>query len=416
MFKKIFPGLLLIFVNMFSFSLLIPILPDIVNEALGESSGLVFGLILSIYSLMQFFATPFLGALSDCYGRRPILILSQAGTTLSWLIFGMAYFFQGQVWWGIPLVLVVLSFARVVDGITGGNNSVAQAWISDLSSGENRTQAFGYSGAAHGLALATGPLVGGLTYQTSYGMLATAGFSFALSVFTLVMIIWKLPETLEGEDRDAEFSVSFAKFNIFKQLALLNLNSEVSFIVFSRVCFALVFVSFTTSIALLFRETFGLEPGMIGVIMTMIGMFSVFNQSVVVRRFADFFQIKNAYFFAMFILMASFMCLSWIVNFSGGEFWGVTFVLLLPIFYFNNLSASSVMTLFRTIITNEAEKSKQGLATGIDESISALGRGLVPPLAGQFFDEVGFWVFFWYGVFLLIPVAGGLYVRRLSVK
>ena len=137
--RKLFPILLLTFVNVIGFSLLIPVLPEVLIFFTGESSGWLYGLLLSAYALSQFVAAPILGSLSDRYGRRSILLLSQMGTLLSWVIFGLAYFIPEN--WGVggmSVALLVIMFSRITDGLTGGNVSVAQAWVSDRTTAKEK--------------------------------------------------------------------------------------------------------------------------------------------------------------------------------------------------------------------------------------------------------------------------------------
>ncbi len=124
--RKTFPIVLLSLVNGIGFTLLIPVLPFIVRD-LGYSAA-VFGLLMAVYPMSQFFAAPLLGTLSDYYGRRPILLVSQAGTLLSWIIFAAAYFTTGSIW-----PLLIIAFSRVIDGLTGGNQSVANAYLADVT-------------------------------------------------------------------------------------------------------------------------------------------------------------------------------------------------------------------------------------------------------------------------------------------
>ena len=148
--KKLMPVLILTFVNVIGFSILIPVLPEVLKYFTGESSGLFYGLLLSSYALSQFLGAPILGSLSDKYGRRPILLLSQGGTILSWIIFASAYFIPKDMLVGsVSLPLVVIAISRILDGLTGGNVSVAQAWVSDKTTREEKTKAFGGTAGCH---------------------------------------------------------------------------------------------------------------------------------------------------------------------------------------------------------------------------------------------------------------------------
>jgi len=116
--KKLIPILLLTLVNTLGFSILIPVLPFIIKQY--DSSEVVFGLLLSAYSAFQFLAAPFLGSLSDYWGRKPVLLITQTGTLLSWLVFAVAYFLSAEILWlGAAISIWVIGIARMVDGVTG---------------------------------------------------------------------------------------------------------------------------------------------------------------------------------------------------------------------------------------------------------------------------------------------------------
>ena len=183
---------------------MIPILPFIVNQFGGGT--IMYGLLLSVYPFCQFFAAPILGSLSDYYGRRPILLLSQAGTMLSWVIFLMSAFVPHMNVFAISFPLLVIILARIADGITGGNNSVANAYLSDITNREEKTKAFGILGGVVGLGMVIGPAIGGLTMSSSLGYIAPVLVTLAVSVVTLIIMIKYLPESLKEENRKKELN------------------------------------------------------------------------------------------------------------------------------------------------------------------------------------------------------------------
>ena len=129
--KKLLPAYFLTFVNVIGFSILMPVLPFIVEKY--GAPDWVFGLLLSLYAAFQFVGAPYLGALSDSLGRKPILVISQAGTLLSWFIFLLALYLPDYTLFGVGVGLLVIGIARALDGVTGGNASVANAYVSDIT-------------------------------------------------------------------------------------------------------------------------------------------------------------------------------------------------------------------------------------------------------------------------------------------
>jgi MFS family permease len=174
---------LIAFINSLSFTILIPII-----YLYGKQFGLndfQTSLLFSTYSIAQFFATPVIGKLSDRFGRKPLLIISLAGTVIANTIAGTA------------TTATLLFFARFLDGITGGNASVAQAVISDVTSQKDRAQAFGIYGAAMGLGFVLGPATSLVAQQISLGTAFLV--SGAVALIGMLMTIFLLPETIQNK-------------------------------------------------------------------------------------------------------------------------------------------------------------------------------------------------------------------------
>jgi MFS family permease len=139
-------------------------------------------LLFSIYSVAQFFATPIIGKLSDRFGRKPLLIISLAGTVIANFLAGTA------------TTATALFLARFLDGITGGNSSVAQAVISDVTNRENRAKGFGIFGAAFGSGLILGPAISLLAQSISLGasFLASGAIAFVALLITIFSYLKQL--------------------------------------------------------------------------------------------------------------------------------------------------------------------------------------------------------------------------------
>ena len=149
--KKLLPIFIVMFVDILGFSIILPLLPYYA-KTLNISDQLI-GLLVASYAICQFIAAPILGALSDRYGRRPLLLYSQIGSLGGFLLLGSALF--------LPHPLLWLFGARIVDGISGGNITIAQAYISDITAPEERAASYGLIGVAFGLGFLIGPALGG---------------------------------------------------------------------------------------------------------------------------------------------------------------------------------------------------------------------------------------------------------------
>ena len=175
---------LTILVNLIGFGIIIPLLP-FYAETFG-ASPLTIGLLFATFSIAQLIASPVLGAWSDKWGRRPVLIFSLIGTVISFVMLAMAQ------------SLLMLFAARIVDGLSGGNITTARAYIGDISTDENRAKMFGVLGAAFGLGFIIGPALGGLFAQISYT--APIWAAAAITVVAAVLAWLWLPETVHRVD------------------------------------------------------------------------------------------------------------------------------------------------------------------------------------------------------------------------
>src|SRR5277367_4261572 len=178
---------LIVFTDLMGFGIIIPLLP--LFAAQYHASPLDVGLLFSIYSACQFIASPILGAISDRFGRRPVLIFSQLGSSLGYLLLGVVM----NLHWNHPeYALLLIYCSRLIDGISGGNISTAQAYISDVTTAKNRARGMGVLGAAFGIGFALGPGLGGILGHVHISLpgFVAACFSLAAAILTLR----KLPE------------------------------------------------------------------------------------------------------------------------------------------------------------------------------------------------------------------------------
>ena len=424
MFKKLFPILLLTFVNIIGFTLLVPVLPVIVEEyAPSEYAGVLYGGLLSTYAFFQFLAAPVLGSLSDRYGRKPLLFLSQLGTLLSWVIFGLAYFVPDWQIWGISLPLYIIALSRIIDGITGGNVSVANAWVSDTTERHEKVQAFGLVGATFGVGFLIGPALGGLTSSFNLGYLGTAIVAFVISLVTLLIIKFYLPESLPIEKRDQNVDLHLGRqLNMWKKITEFREIELVSRLLVLRFFFILSFTSYVTLIILFLRTQFSLSPAELGLTMSSIGVFSIVNQVFLVKRLTDRIGTIRALFVGTSLIACGMLALPFIPLDLPALTWlpGVlsmypaSFVLVMTSAYAVNLGVSLAGTNFKSLFTNSVSDSKQGAIIGLDESLFALGNAITPILAGFVFVAQGPKAFLVFGTLLLLPI-GYFYLSKGSV-
>jgi DHA1 family tetracycline resistance protein-like MFS transporter len=197
------PILAINFIGTLGFSLVLPFLVFLVTDWGGNA--LVYGLTGATYSVFQLIGAPLLGRWSDRVGRRRVLLVSQTGTLLSWLIFLGAFAlpriellevdsaFTGQFVLTLPLVILVV--ARALDGVTGGNISVANAYVADITTEDARTQAFGRMAVSSNLGFVLGPALAGVLGATTLGPVAPVGAAAAISLAATLAILFRLPES-----------------------------------------------------------------------------------------------------------------------------------------------------------------------------------------------------------------------------
>lgn len=217
--KAKFTILLTAFLDILGFSIIIPQLA--VYAAQFGATPLLTGILASVYSMMGFLFTPVWGRLSDRYGRRPILLVSIFGTAIGYIAFALAH--------SLPFLFL----ARIIDGITGGNISTAQAYLSDITPAEERSKNFGLFGATFGIAFAIGPLIGSaLSHLPGAwgGNFGLGMFSMTLGFLNFILATRFLPETLSPEIRAANQAKPPAPSPIsgyVKTLAMPRLNTIV---------------------------------------------------------------------------------------------------------------------------------------------------------------------------------------------
>jgi MFS transporter, DHA1 family, tetracycline resistance protein len=249
---------LTILVNLIGFGIIIPLLPFYATTF--GASPLVVGLLFASFSLAQLFASPVLGAWSDKWGRRPVLIFSLIGTVVSFVMLALAH------------SLAMLFAARIVDGLSGGNITTARAYIGDISTEENRAKSFGFLGAAFGLGFIIGPALGGLFAQISYT--APIWAAAAITVIATFMAWFWLPETVHRVE-----AVSGSPWKALRELgARANLRRllAIDFLYWGS------FGVYQTTFALFGAHRFGFDATHTGYFLAAFGFLGVIVQVVLV--------------------------------------------------------------------------------------------------------------------------------------
>ena len=376
--KPLFSIFFVVLIDMLGFSLILPLLPYYADTF--GSNSLVTGLLIASYALAQLIGSPLLGRFSDRFGRRPILLISVFGTFIGFILFGLA----NSLW--------MLFVARILDGLTGGNISVAQAYISDVTDASNRSKGLGLIGAAFGLGFIIGPVTGGFLSQWGYQL--PAWFAAGFSLVNLALIYFWLPESLpaaEREGRDAN-RPSVTLSALFTAL----MRPFIGALLTSRFVFGIAFAIFQTLFSLYALQKFELQAVQTGYILTYVGVLSVITQGFVVGKLAKAFRED-----LLILVSVSVMAISMLL-------WAYTssIPMLLVIMAPLSLAGGTLNTLLSSTLSKAVNPTEIGGMLGLSVSVESSTRVIAP--------IVGAWLLEQYGT-SAPGIFGGLLLIGLSV-
>jgi predicted MFS family arabinose efflux permease len=355
---------LISFINSLSFTILIPIIYLYGKQY--QLSDFDTSLLFSTYSLAQFLATPVIGKLSDRFGRKPLLIISLFGTVVANAIAGFA-----------PSA-AILFFARFLDGITGGNNSVAQAVMSDVTTPSNRTRAFGINGAAFGLGFVLGPAVSLLAQKISLGAsFIVSGF---VALIALLLTIFYLPETLE--QKPEQFSFRGAKVSDIFDLGLDSLIKglaipKIGVLLIVNFLIGTTFTIFTFAFQPYFLNVLGQNNEALTMMFFIFGVLGVIMQTVGIPALNRRLNVTQILFMGIFIRSTTFVLMPVWQNIV--YFVGVSIVFSL----FNSLVQPAV----NALISLNAKPEDQGIALGLNSAYLSISNAIGPVIAGALIDQ-----------------------------
>jgi DHA1 family tetracycline resistance protein-like MFS transporter len=363
-----------IFVDMLGYGILIPVIPlllanpqspyYVLPAGMTPDQGLILlGFLLAMFPLGQFFATPILGQLSDKYGRKKLLAFSVLGTSFSYILFAI-----GIVTKNIPLMF----FSRALDGVTGGNLSIGQAAIADVTPPEKRSKNFGLIGAAFGFGFIVGPYIGGKLSDPSLvsWFSAATPFYFAAIVAFLnsFFILFLLPETNANQQPDKKMEWGKSLKNIVKAYGMESVRS----IFLTNFFFQGGFAFFTSFFAVFLITRFGFSQSATGDFFSYIGVWIVLTQAIITRAVAKY--LREDQVIRVSLLMTGYFMLMF---FAPKESWQL--YLVVPFFaIFNGLSQANTTGL----ISRSVGREIQGEILGINASVVALAQSIPPILSG----------------------------------
>jgi MFS family permease len=351
---------LTVLIDLIGFGIVIPVLP-LYADRFGATS-LQIGLLVGVYSFCSFLFAPLLGRLSDRFGRRPVLIGSVIGTAFGFYLMGAAPTLGAK--FGIA-ALTLLFAARIIDGISGGNISTAQAYLADITAPEDRARAMGIIGAAFGLGFMIGPAIGGIMSGISLG--APFYFAGVLATLNAIFITIRLPESLSPEHRSDKHPRQ-SMGDVFRHANGPAFGTAVITYFFSIAGFAIM----TTLYALFNQQRFGLDARHTGYIFALIGFIAVIIQGGLLRQLLKRFTEAQLAATGAALMTISLVLLP-LVN-GIGALIGVSALIAVG----NSFTTPSLQGLASRFV----DQRWQGRAAGIMQSAGSLGRTIGPALAG----------------------------------
>ncbi len=362
--KRLAAIFLIVFVDLLGFSLILPLLP-FYAETFG-ADPFITGLLVASYAVAQLLGAPVLGRWSDRIGRRPVLLISIFGTLLGFLLLG----FAGALW--------MLFVSRAIDGLTGGNLTVAQAYITDVTDEKNRTKSLGIIGAAFGLGLIIGPAIGG--GLSVFGYAAPAFAAAALALVNLLAVLFFLPESLTSERRSAVARQKRPAFTFAALWQALN-RPRVGRLLHTRLFFSLAFATFQSIFALYAQYRLQLGPQETGFVLAYVGLLSVFVQGFAVGRIAARFSDGQTIFVASIIMACALLAWGVAPNLMG------VLLVLVPI----SFAGGVLNTVLSSALTKSVDPEEIGGTLGLSASLESLTRVIAPSAGGLLFEFLGFW-------------------------
>jgi MFS family permease len=348
MIRKLLPILGITFIDIIGFSMLIPMLPYFVTHF--GASPFIVGVLFATFSLCQFLSAPLWGHVSDRLGRKRVLIISQIGATIGWAMLA----FAPTIGW--------VFVARILEGVSGGNISITQAYVADLVEAKDRSRAFGLIGAMFGAGMIFGPFGGGILFA-HYGFAAPFLAAAGLQLLTLLLTVVMLPESrthLENEERVgmSEMLASFRK-------------PRLSRILWQKLAISLGLYGWFAVIALYLQRQLGFSLTQTDYFFSLFAVFNVLVNVFLIGRISARLGDRTMSNVGLVSLCAAFASVPFVHDLA---LLSVTMILF-------SFGMALVSTGITALISNAASDREQGTVLGASSSLDSLSGILAPPVS-----------------------------------
>ena len=366
--KALIFGLMSVFLCGIGFSIITPVVPFLVQPYISHpgDQAIVVTLLTSVYAVCVFFAAPGLGALSDRYGRRPLLLICLLGSAIGYFIFGIG----GALW--------VLFAGRIIEGITGGSISTIFAFFADIIPPEQRTKYFGWMSAVVGVGTVIGPTLGGLLARFDY--FAPMYFGAIITLLNVVYGFFFMPESLDKNNRLKK--ITFVRLNPFTQLVNVLSMKNLKRLLVSAFLLWIPNGSLQAVFSQFTMDTFSWKPALIGFMFSIIGVQDIISQGFIMPKLLK--KLSDAQIailgMASEIIGYGLIALSALFSF---------YPLIIAGMFIFGFGDSIFGPSFNGMLSKSVDSSEQGRIQGGSQSIQALARILGPIIGGQIYVSLG---------------------------
>jgi DHA1 family tetracycline resistance protein-like MFS transporter len=356
--KRLYIIFLISFTEVLGFSMVLPLIPY-----LGKELGLTLsqiGLIISVFSICQLFASPITGKLSDHFGRKPLFILSQIST------------FIGFIFLGFATTVILLIAARLIDGLLGSNMTVSQAYISDITEPKHRTRVYSYSSGVFGAGLIFGPFIGGILSTINYSV--PMFFAAAITLVSIVLVILFLPETIPKKTNKISLSfndvIPVDNVKHFVRTHYIRSRLLMFFI------YTIAFFLFISNLSLLGIAQFHITAEQVSFYMVWIGLIRVGVQTVLIARILRFFGENRVLLIGVVSMTISMVTLVFSTEYL--------FVFVPLVFLaFGTGVGRPILT---SRLTNSVTQKETGAILGVNNALTSVAQ-IIAPIFGGFIIE-----------------------------